>query len=124
MDEKTKAITSAKEKPSKLTLKTLLPDWLPQASWGEWIEHRRQIKKPLTQLAADKLIAKLARMHSRGTNVIDLIDNAIASGWQGIYEPDERNGKSRRPSVSDSFANKTYTGTPDHELPEHLRSAI
>ena len=28
-----------------------------------------------------------------------------------------------RPSVTDSFANRTYTGTPDDELPEHLRPA-
>ena len=31
--------------------------------------------------------------------------------------------QSVRPSVADSFANCTYTGTPDDELPEHLRPA-
>ncbi|GAA0721484.1 YdaU family protein [Dokdonella soli] len=30
--------------------------------------------------------------------------------------------RSGKPSVADSFAGKTYTGTPDHELPAFLRS--
>src|SRR5262249_54096518 len=36
-----------------------LPTWLSRNSWSELVEHRRQIKKPFTDLAARKTIEKL-----------------------------------------------------------------
>jgi hypothetical protein len=108
-------------KKTSADLKTALPNWLPRESWDEFIEHRKQIRKPMTALQAEKQIARLAKMHSQGLDVAGLIDHAIASGWQGIYVP--RDGPAnRKPSVADSFAGKAYTGTPENELPDFLRT--
>ena len=32
----------------------LYPDWLDQESWGEWKQHRVEIRKPMTALAEKK----------------------------------------------------------------------
>jgi hypothetical protein len=65
-------------------------------TWGEFVEHRNQIKKPLTQLATSKLLAKLERW-GEGTAVQSL-DEAVENGWQGVFEP-KGNGQSSRPST-------------------------
>lgn len=75
-----------------------LPNWLPKAAWVEWCEHRRQIKKPMSDLAAAKTIAGLAKLVAGGEDPTDLIDRAIANGWQGIFSAKGRSTPSKRPS--------------------------
>lgn len=64
-----------------------LPDWLPASAWTDWVQHRRDIKKPLSGRAAELTIAKLAKLRLKGHDPTELIENAIESGWQGIYAP-------------------------------------
>ena len=62
-----------------------------RAAWSDWLTHRKQIKKPVTELAANKQLKALAK---RGTNdAIRAIEHSIANGWQGIFDPDERAGR-------------------------------
>jgi len=64
-----------------------LPDWLPTDVWTDWVEHRKAKRKPLTQRAAELTIERLATLRERGYTAKELIENAIMSDWQGIYEP-------------------------------------
>lgn len=66
-----------------------------RSSFAEFAEHRNQMKKPLTQLAAEKAYKQLAGLYPRSNDQIAAIDNAIAKGWQGIYPMDDRNGKAK-----------------------------
>ena len=61
--------------------------------WGEWEQHRTEIKKKLTPLAVTKQLNKFAAWgHDKA---IQAIETAIENGWQGVFEPTEnRNGKS------------------------------
>ena len=63
----------------------VLPSWLPLSAWAEFCEHRKQIRKPMTQLAAEKQIAALGKLVGDGEDAEFLINRAIANGWQGIF---------------------------------------
>ena len=53
-------------------------------SWGEWIQHRVELRKKLTPLATKKLLNKLASWgHDRA---IAAIEFSITNGWIGVYE--------------------------------------
>jgi hypothetical protein len=52
----------------------------------DFIEHRKEIKKPLTQRAERMLIRKLERLQQQGHDVELLLENAIIGGWQTVYE--------------------------------------
>jgi hypothetical protein len=77
----------------------------------------------MTPLAAEKQLAQLVKFHDSGSNVVELIDNAIANGWQGIFDSGTKGSPRARKSAGASFAGKVYEGTPDDELPAGLLSA-
>lgn len=57
-------------------------------AWDEFQTHRRQLKKPITPLAAEKQLEQLRQMGE--ARAIAAINHTIARGWQGIREPDAR----------------------------------
>jgi hypothetical protein len=80
-------------------LDVTLPDWLPDATWNDWVEHRAAIKRPLSQRAAELTINKLVKLRLAGNDPVFLIENAIESGWQGIYVPrSEKPNANHQPS--------------------------
>ena len=54
--------------------------------WMEWVDHRREIKKPLTPTSIKRTTKMLERFgHDRA---IESIGNSISNGWQGLFMPD------------------------------------
>lgn len=72
---------------SNRQLDVTLPAWLPETTWNDWVDHRASIKRPLSQRAAELTISKLVKLRLAGNDPVFLIENAIESGWQGIYVP-------------------------------------
>ena len=54
------------------------------ASWGEWLQHRKEVRKRLTPLAAKKQLELLSKFSSEVA--IAMIDRSIMSSWQGVFE--------------------------------------
>jgi hypothetical protein len=66
------------------------PDFLN--AWGEWRQHRKEIKKKMTPLAAKRLLNKLDAWGPERAS--SAINHSILNGWTGIYEDkDRRNGQ-------------------------------
>jgi hypothetical protein len=65
----------------------VLPDWLPADRWGDWVEHRKAIRKPMTDKARARMLTHLAGLKAQGHDVLTLMDTAIRSGWQDVYAP-------------------------------------
>jgi DNA-binding transcriptional regulator YhcF (GntR family) len=80
------------KKTQKPALKVEIPENLKTdafyKAWDEWQEHRKQIKKKLTPLAAKKQIKKLSEMGL--DRAIKAINYSITNGWQGIFEPNKQ----------------------------------
>lgn len=78
-------------KPAKPDLLSDLeiPDCLQTESfsiaWASWVQHRKEIKKPLTPTQAGKQIAEFAKWGER--EAIAAIDHTVTKGWQGIVRP-------------------------------------
>ena len=50
-----------------------------------FIDHRKSMKKPMTQHALDLFISKLEETHRNGYDISRAINDAIINGWQSIY---------------------------------------
>ena len=70
----TNAFNAYKDKIHHFTLDDVL----------EFAKHRDEIKKPITETGAVKIIIKLIKL---GIGAYDSIDNSITNGWQGLFEP-------------------------------------
>lgn len=66
-----------------------LPFFVDSQIFKDFINHRKEIKKPMTQNAVNATIKKLCDFHAKGYDCNEILNNSIANGWQGIFEPQQ-----------------------------------
>ncbi|EPE8400878.1 replication protein [Escherichia coli] len=97
-------------------LETELPDWLSAEIWLSWVTYRKEIGKSIkSKQSVTQAINVLSRSLEKGYTPEEIINQSIASGWQGIFEPKTPKGKSQpRPqqrAMQENFAAKDYGQT-------------
>ena len=67
-------------------------------SFLEFIEHRKEIKAKMTDLAIEKLVNKIKKRQQKYTNmqIIAFIDESIENGWKWVFEREIKNEKKER----------------------------
>ena len=69
--------------PLTVTIPPAINTPLTQQAWAAWIEHRREIKRPLTPKSA---IQQMRLLASLGADVaVETIRASIIGGWQGLF---------------------------------------
>ena len=58
--------------------------WVDVSSWNDFIQHRKEIKKPLTALAVKKSLQLLSTYPTRQREIVDV---SIRNSWQGLFAP-------------------------------------
>lgn len=51
-----------------------------------FIEYRKKIKKPMTDRAIELLIGKLRKMAATDAERIEMLNQSVMNGWQGVFE--------------------------------------
>ncbi|MEF2282122.1 replication protein [Klebsiella variicola] len=97
-----------------------LPDWLSAEIWSSWVAYRRDLKKPIkSQQTVTQAINLLDRCRLNGYTPDEIINQSIANGWQGLFEPKGARPQRRQESrVIERFADKDYGKT---EIPDWMR---
>lgn len=81
--------------------------------WAKWVQHRKEIRKPLTPTSCSQQAAQLATCPNPDT----VIAKSIASGWQGLFPDKEVRGQAAKPS---SFTNlPKHNADQNSEEPDH-----
>ena len=97
-----------------------LPEWLSASLWASWVSYRHDLKKPIkSQQTVTQSINLLERYRNNGYQPEEIINQSIANGWQGLFEP--KNGKQQPKTQSrmpENFAGKDYGKT---EIPAWAR---
>ncbi len=57
--------------------------------WNDWIQLRKEIKKPLTPTTIKRQFSQLIKFKEKGYDVLGIIDTSIQRRWQGFFEPKE-----------------------------------
>lgn len=64
-----------------------------RTAWGEWVDFRGKLRKPISEPAAKKQLSQLIRYGPDGA--AESINQSIANDWQGLFEP-KRNGQQQQ----------------------------
>jgi hypothetical protein len=98
----------ARAKPKSLPVLAFdvpTPSWLPRDAWLAWCNHRTRLKRSgWTEAAAVRCIAALERFRDQGDDPREVIDQAIAGGWTGLYALKRSGGSSRAPTALSQWA--------------------
>ena len=100
--------TTKQKKNNPLTPTGGIPDWLPEKDWFDFVEHRKALKSAMTQVAADKIVKKLAGFKTKGFSPVEVLELSIENGWKGVFEP---KGQKSAVAGGEGFADKQYVGS-------------
>jgi hypothetical protein len=66
----------------------VLPDWIPQQDWDDWIKSRK--KKP-TVRAKELAVERLAKLKAAGHEPATVLQQSILGSWTGLFavKPDD-----------------------------------
>ena len=59
---------------------------LPTDVWEKWVDYRKETKHKLTKMTAEAQLKKLLKLNQQGHKPIDIINQSIENGWQGLFE--------------------------------------
>lgn len=116
-------IEPSNTRAKKKTVDVEIPEWLDKQLWQSWIDHRKKIRKPMTDNAMKLLIRDLAKFRDGGYPPQTVIEQSIKRGWTALFEPSDgsRQTKQTKPSAAATFKGKNYAGTAADQLPGFLR---
>lgn len=97
----------------KLKQKKAVPEWIDLQAWEEFQQHRRDIRKPLSELGYKKNMNVLEKNKTRQK---EIVDRTIANGWKGLFPPDHKRGRDNKKPKRENFDKRTYEGTPADEI--------
>ena len=116
--EKDTEIENVKERNSPTESKERKPKDDLDTAVDYFKEHRKKLKKPMTDHAVDLFRKRLEKLAPGDvTKKIELIDYAIVKGWQDVYIPDESgNQTSKTPEPKKTPKPRTFVLTEDGGL--------
>lgn len=79
-----------------------------RAAWGDWLQHRREKKKPVTPMSEKHSLKELSEMGE--ARAIAAIRHSIGKGYTGIFEPDARSGGAATATVKDLYGSVRTPG--------------
>ncbi len=99
-------VNKGQKQAQKTIPKKHFPAELNKKAWLEYIDYRKKAKiRKLTDAGEDKQIKKLISFGDYDTQALS-INETIANGWQGIFEPKQKNKQSR--GHHDGFSKTDY----------------
>ncbi|HGN0163411.1 TPA: helix-turn-helix domain-containing protein [Proteus mirabilis] len=98
-----------KKSKNKFDPKLAKPSNVSDEVWQDWINFRKEIKKPLTETMCKQQAKKL----SLCTDANAVICNSIANGWQGLF-PERSVVQTQKVNSHTGFSEKDYQSQDPH----------
>lgn len=120
-DKKNTPLTPQGGKPDKPArfdpLAMTLPESVSKEAWTDWIAYRRERKLSTTEKTASAQLKKLTKLAAKGHAPAQIIEDSIANGWQGLFEPKgAATAPAGKPRVYHDIRNMNYTEGVNDDL--------
>lgn len=91
-------------------------------AWGEFVEHRREIKHPMSERAANLILTKLKKFSVEVG--VEAINRSISSGWRDVFpeKATQRVGVKGRPSRMGSALEYMASNRDNVQEPEYFNA--
>ena len=74
-----------------------VPDERLNGAISDFIEYRTKIKKPMTDRAVELLITELDKLAGTTDEQIEILNQSIVNGWQGVFPLKEKGKRTKAP---------------------------
>jgi hypothetical protein len=84
----------------------LVPEWVPQEPWKDYLEMRRRKRVPNTERALKLAVTALTKLREDGNDPAGVLEQSIFRGWSGLFELRKKPGDDIAAKVSRAAARK------------------
>jgi len=84
-----------------------LPSWLDISTWNDFIEMRREKKKPATDNAIKLILKKLEKFGIN--NHVEILKKSIIHNWTDVYKIDNNNNQNQNDERTSQQVNDDFT---------------
>jgi uncharacterized protein YdaU (DUF1376 family) len=75
----------------------VLPVWIPEKAFNDFVELRRLKRQPLTRSGKEMQVKKLERLMNAGNDPEAVLNRSVENGWTGLFALDEgKHGTNRQ----------------------------
>jgi uncharacterized protein YdaU (DUF1376 family) len=74
----------------------VLPIWIPEKAFKDFVEMRRVKRQPLTQRAKELAVKKLETLMNAGNDPEAVLNRSVENGWTGLFPLEEKHGTNRQ----------------------------
>jgi phage replication O-like protein O len=106
----------SKDTITKDTITPIVPKWLKKEVWDAFIEMRKKMKAPATDLAIKLIIGKLEKLKEAGDEPNEVLEQSIMNNWKGIFALKNKSGGNNGAHQGPSSASTGHY-TKTEELP-------
>jgi hypothetical protein len=87
-----------------------LPTWLNLVAWEKWVQHRKEIRKPLTPTSTKQ---QLLLLEENKSDHVEIIEASISGGYMGLF-PIKRDGNKALMDRCLNEKKRNYTVDPNN----------
>lgn len=85
-----------------------IPDVRVKQAVDEFLEYRKNIRKPMTDKALELMVKKLKEMTGNPEEQIEILNQSIMNGWQGIFPLSEKKRDKGKPASAPPKKNQFH----------------
>lgn len=88
---------------------------------NQFYNFRKELKKPILESSKQSFLNKLSKLsHGNIENAIEILDQSIANGWQGIFEINNKNkNNGAKPSKIDAISSAYHEIVKSHGIEKY-----
>jgi uncharacterized protein YdaU (DUF1376 family) len=103
IDQKPRVQKPKSPKTAKTKSDFVLPEWIDQKAWDDFVGMRKEIKKPITENAKGLAVKALEKLALQGHNPDVVLNQSTFHSWQGLFAIKQEN--------QNGFGQQANTGT-------------
>lgn len=73
------------------------PPWIPPEAWAGFEEHRKKIRKPMTDKARALIVRELEKL--KPDDPVEVIEQSIRNGWQDVFALRQKSGVAKETAL-------------------------
>jgi len=103
------SIKDKKKAQSKIkfdALTYLIPSFIEQENWNDFVAMRKEVKKPLTETACKRLIKSLIEFDANGFDVNDSLNSSIMNQYQGVFKKSRKQQSTNQVNINERQQSK------------------
>lgn len=106
-----------------------LPSYIDPENWAMFVEQRKAMKQPFTQLVQKRIVMKLMGFHADGYDSNAILEKSAIMGWRDVFADEKMKRKEPSKTASGAYVDPALAKILADEkkaapMPAHIKEKL